>query len=117
MTADAGGDVGDELDEALTVLRRRARARNAARVDEISRLLGTGPGGAGSASPEAVLAAAALCHAIAGSAGTFGDDETTEEARALESLLRSDDLPSVAPSLRRLRELTGEPGNDASPES
>ncbi len=117
MTADAGGDVGDELDEALSVLRRRARARNAVRVDEVSRLLGTGPDGAGRASPEAVHAAAALCHAIAGSAGTFGDDETTEAARALETVLRSDDLRSVAPSLRRLRELTGESGSASSPES
>jgi len=70
------------------------------------RLLGPGADGAEEPSAEAVLEAAALCHAVAGSAGTFGDDDTTAAARALEAALRGGDLAAVPARLQRLRALT-----------
>lgn len=119
MTAGPGGGAEDQLDVTLRALRCRARARNAARVDEVVRLLGHGhgPGAVALPSAEAVLEAAALCHAVAGSAGTFGDDATSDAARAVETALRTGDAGALAPPLRRLRALTRDTGDGSGPGS
>lgn len=116
MTAGPDGRADDRLDAALVVLRQRARARNAARVEEAARLLGHGADDA-EPSAEAVLEAAALCHAVAGSAGTFGDDDTTAAARELEAALRGGDLAAVPARLQRLRALTDGAWEGTNPES
>lgn len=117
MTAGPDGRAEDRLDAALVVLRQRARARNAARVEEAARLLGHGADDAEAPSAEAVLEAAALCHAVAGSAGTFGDDDTTAAARELEAALRGGDLAAVPARLERLRALTDGAREGTNPES
>ncbi|WP_313662754.1 Hpt domain-containing protein [Cellulosimicrobium cellulans] len=112
MTAASGGEE-DRLDGVLRVLRERARARNAERVEDVTRLLRSGA----APTPEAVLEAASLCHAVAGSAGTFGDDRTTVAARALETALRAGEHRAVGPALHRLRALTTGVGDVRDPGS
>lgn len=114
MTA-APGEEEDRLDSVMHLLRERARARNAARVEEVTRLLRNGD--AGAPTPEAVLEAASLCHAVAGSAGTFGDDRTTAAARALETALRAGGNRAVGPALQHLRALTAGRGDVRDPGS
>jgi hypothetical protein len=114
VTAASGGEE-DRLDGVLRVLRERARARNAERVEDVTRLLRSGA--AGAPTPEAVLEAASLCHAVAGSAGTFGDDRPTVAARALETALRAGEHRAVGPALHRLRALTTGVGDVRDPGS
>lgn|GEM_PF-6654385 len=90
MSSSADRD-DDGLADAVAALATRARRRNRARVEQVVRLLG--PAGEAVEDPEARDHARRLCHAVAGSAGTFGDDELAESARDLEDTL--DESPAV----------------------
>ncbi len=102
-----GGDArfpGNEgLEEAVARLARRARQRNAERAERVAELLA--PGGP-MPDPAALREAALLCHTVAGSAGTFGDDDLAEAARHLELALRDGGRDDVVVALDRLRDAT-----------
>ena len=96
--APAGGT--GPYDVTFARLAERARHRNAERVSRLAELLATPTDGDGVAER---VEAVTLCHAVAGSAGTFGQDRVTEAARVLEDALRSGSDADVLPALRRLR--------------
>ncbi len=99
-----GGDAAvpgtEDVEEAVARLAGRARRRNAARAERVEQLLA--PGGTTS-DPAARREAAQLCHTVAGSAGTFGDDELADAARRLELALRDGGRDDVAAALDRFR--------------
>ncbi|WP_402468703.1 Hpt domain-containing protein [Isoptericola aurantiacus] len=76
----------ERLETAVAEIARTARLRNRARVERLVALLGPD----GSVADRAVRdEALRLSHAIAGSAGTFGDVDLAEAARDLESVLEA----------------------------
>ncbi|WP_277211766.1 Hpt domain-containing protein [Isoptericola croceus] len=90
----------DVLDDAVAQLGARARRRNADRADRVVALLARG---ATALDATARAEAASLCHTVAGSAGTFGDEALTGAARSLEAALRAgrdDDLPAALEHFR-----------------
>ncbi|MFV2145525.1 MULTISPECIES: Hpt domain-containing protein [Isoptericola] len=102
MNGSPGRAAGDDgLDGAVARIGRSARQRNLARADRVLELLvrRRGPLGATDRSE-----AARLCHAIAGSAGTFGDDELADAARHVEAALRDGRPDRVAPARDVLHE-------------
>ncbi|WP_251153021.1 Hpt domain-containing protein [Cellulosimicrobium sp. Marseille-Q4280] len=92
-------DPAPGFDDALALLSDRARQRNAARAARLLELLDAG----GAPEPGARAEAVQLCHALAGSAGTFGDEALTDAARHLEDVLRAEDDSRTPDALERLR--------------
>ncbi|MCK0116067.1 Hpt domain-containing protein [Isoptericola sp. S6320L] len=99
----------DALDDAVARLARSARQRNLGRADRVLELLATSGATsgatAGGAAPDPADRdeAALLCHSIAGSAGTFGDDELADAARHVESALQDGHRDGMPAALDRLR--------------
>lgn len=83
MSDPVTGGAGDALDDAVARLARGAHRRNMARAHRVVELLGPGAEVRAAVRDEVRQ----LCHAIAGSAGTFGDDGLAEAARDLQSAL------------------------------
>jgi HPt (histidine-containing phosphotransfer) domain-containing protein len=90
----------DAARDAVALLRQRAHRRNLERADRVAELLSS----RGTVlDPVARERAMQLCHAMAGSAGTFGDQDLTDAARSLEDALRDgrpDDVPAALDRLR-----------------
>lgn len=102
MSGEPRADDG-AMDDAVARLAGDARRRNLARAERVLELLA--PAARGHAGPdgEAREEAALLCHSMAGSAGTFGDDELAAAALRLESVLLGGDadlLPGPVDGLR-----------------
>lgn len=106
VAGDAEAYGAEDLEEAVARLARRARRRNAERVERVAQLLA--PGGP-TPDPAARREAALLCHTVAGSAGTFGDDDLADAARRLELALRDGGRDDVAAALERFRAATTDP--------
>lgn len=90
----------DLAHDAVARLGLRARRRNVERTARVAALLASGRKAPDAAARDE---AAMLCHTVAGSAGTFGDDELTGAARSLEAALRAgrdDDVPDALEHLR-----------------
>ncbi|MEG3614018.1 Hpt domain-containing protein [Isoptericola haloaureus] len=77
----------DPLQDTVAELARSAGRRNQARSDRVADLLRLD---GGVRDPDRRREAARLCHTIAGSAGTFGDEMLADAARALQHVLESD---------------------------
>lgn len=100
-----GAEDDGAMDDAVARLAGDARRRNLARADRVLELAGSFLGAASGAAVrgEARDEAALLCHSIAGSAGTFGDDDLAGAALHLESVLldgRPDRVPAAVDRLR-----------------
>ncbi|WP_159798326.1 Hpt domain-containing protein [Puerhibacterium puerhi] len=100
---------GTAYDDAFALLAERARRRNGDRAARVLELLS--PGGRAvdlaAVGPAARDEAVRLCHAVAGSAGTFGERALGDAARRLEVALRDGADADVAPALDALRAATG----------
>lgn len=100
MSGALGRVPGDDgLDGAVARLAVGARQRNLARTDRVLELLGS-VASAGTAERDE---AARLCHSIAGSAGTFGDDELADGARHLGAALSDGHADRISAALERMR--------------
>jgi HPt (histidine-containing phosphotransfer) domain-containing protein len=97
------------FDDAFAVLAERARRRNADRTDRVLELLSADGPAAGPAGPDPAARdeAMRLCHAVAGSAGTFGEHDLSDAARRLEVALRDGPDGDVATALDGLRAVAG----------
>lgn len=103
MTGPAA-DGAAAFDDAFAVLAERAHRRNLDRADRVLELLSPGST-AGPADPDPAVRdeAVQLCHAVAGSAGTFGEHDLGDAARHLEVVLRDGPDGAVAAALDGLR--------------
>jgi HPt (histidine-containing phosphotransfer) domain-containing protein len=99
----AGGAAAYE--DAFALLAERAHRRNLDRTARVLGLLAPAEGGPDGDGLDLVARAEAmrLCHAVAGSAGTFGEHGLGEAARRLESVLRDGSDADVAAALDALR--------------
>ncbi|WP_407319975.1 Hpt domain-containing protein [Isoptericola halotolerans] len=102
--ADDGRADDRAMDDAVARLAGDARRRNLARAERVLVLLGPAPRGQAGRDGEAREEAALLCHSMAGSAGTFGDDELAAAALHLESVLLDGAADRVPAAVDRLRE-------------
>ncbi|MEL7974689.1 Hpt domain-containing protein [Isoptericola sp. F-RaC21] len=90
----------DGLDEVMVALAQRAHARNRDRARRVAELL-TAP--AGTIEPAAYEEVARLCHTMAGSAATFGEEHLAAASARLEAVLREGpdgDVPAALDALR-----------------
>jgi HPt (histidine-containing phosphotransfer) domain-containing protein len=93
------------MDDAVARLAGDARRRNLARADRVLELVGPGDRPIGVAARDE---AALLCHSMAGSAGTFGDDDLAAAARRVESVLLDGHPEHLPAALDRLRTTMGD---------
>ncbi len=107
MSGPAPGDAA-HFDDAFAVLAERAHRRNLDRTDRVLELLSAGDPAAGPVlDPAARDEAMQLCHALAGSAGTFGGHALGDAARRLETVLRDGPADAVRVALDGLRAAAG----------
>ncbi|MFP3712396.1 Hpt domain-containing protein [Puerhibacterium sp. TATVAM-FAB25] len=107
MSGPAHADAA-HFDDAFAVLAARARRRNLDRTDRVLALLAAGAPAVGHLlDPAARDEAMQLCHAVAGSAGTFGEHDLSDAARRLETALRDGPDDAVTIALDGLRAAAG----------
>jgi HPt (histidine-containing phosphotransfer) domain-containing protein len=108
VSGSAPGDA-PRFDDAFAVLAVRAHRRNVDRAGRVLDLLSAGVTAAGAASLDQAVRdeAVRLCHAVAGSAGTFGEHDLGAAARRLEVVLRDGPDGDLEAALDGLRAAAG----------